>query len=121
MAEDSSKGISDVTVANYDKLTAAVAANINSVLNKLVTLQVINANDKQLIKKQDNNQLQAECLLDKFILGRIGSGEGEVFFTLLKVLSDTGKCSDVVNKIYAELGISPPPVGQLMIFDHEWL
>ena len=112
MVENASKSVSDVAVSNYDQLIEAMAATIGSILNKLVTLEVINHSDKQLISSEKSDKLQAEKLLDKFILNRIESGESEVFFTLLKVLNETGRCNNVVSKIYADLGKPPPPLSE---------
>ena len=114
MAENTSKSVNDVAVECYEELTQSVASVISDdvLLRKLMSIKVITSDNKQLIRNQQSNILQAECLLDKFILNRVESGEDEVLFTLLKVLSETGKCNSVVRKIYTELGRPLPPLGQ---------
>ena len=105
------KQVSEVAVDNYDVLVQAVAVTINEVLRKLVSVKVITIDNKQLIKNEKSNLLQAECLLDKFILNRIEIGEDEVFFKLLQALIETGKCRSTVSKIYSDLGQPLPSLG----------
>ena len=114
MAENTSKSVSDVAVENYGELVEAVAGTIGDdlLLARLISSKVITSDNKQFIRNEKSYILQAECLLDKFILNRVQSGEGEVLFTLLEVLGATGKCNSVVSKIYTELHRPLPPLGQ---------
>ena len=115
MAEQPTKTVSEVAVENYDKLTEAVASKISSgsdeLLRRLIALKVITNDNKQLIRNEKSDMLQAECLLDKYILNRVESGENEVLFTLLGALRETGEL-DVVSKICDELRRPLPPLGQ---------
>ena len=114
-----SKSVNDVAVGNYDVLIEAVASIISDhddlLLRRLISLNVITSDNKQLIRNEKTNILQAECLLDKFILNRVHSGEDEVLFTLLDVLGETGKCNDVVTKICTELDRPLPQLGQYCV------
>ena len=119
MAKKTSKSVNDVAVENYDELVEAVANTISDdlLLRKLMSLNVITSDNKQLIRNEKTNILRAECLLEKFILNRVLNGEGEVLFTLLDVLGETGKCNDVVTKICTELDrpLPLPPLGQYCV------
>ena len=117
MAKNTSKSVNDVALENYDVLVEAVSSTISDdlLLRRLMSLNVINSDNKQLIRNEKTNNLQAECLLEKFILNRVQSGEDEVLFTLLTVLGETGKCNGVVTKICNELGWALPPLGQYCV------
>ena len=117
MAKKTSKSVNDVAVENYDELVEAVANTISDdlLLRKLMSLNVITSDNKQLIRNEKTNILRAECLLEKFILNRVHNGEGEVLFTLLDVLGEIGKCNDVVTKICTELDRPLPPLGQYCV------
>ena len=115
MADQLTKSVREVAVENYDGLTEAVASKISDdsdvLLRRLMALSIINKDNKQFIMNEKSDVLRAECLLDRFILNRVESGEDEVLFTLLGVLRETGECN-VVSKIYTELGRPLPPQGQ---------
>lgn len=104
MAENTAKSVNDVALDNYDELVQAVANVINDIVRKLISHGIISIDNKQLISNQGTDILKAECLLDKFIFNRVGSGEDGVFFTFLKILTETRKCNSVVKKIYNDLG-----------------
>ena len=104
MADNTAKSVNDVALDHYDELVQAVANVINDILRKLISHGIISLDNKQLISNQGTDILKAECLLDKFIFNRVGSGEDDVFFTFLKILTETRRCNSVVKKIYNDLG-----------------
>ena len=104
MAENTAKSVNDVALDNYGELVQAVASVINDIPRKLVSHNIISLDNKQLINNQDSDVLKAECLLDKFIFNRVSSGEDNIFFTFLEILTETRKCNSVVKKIYSDLG-----------------
>lgn len=112
MANNTSKSVHDVAITYYEQLMGAIAGTIDTVLAKLVSLQVVNRNDVQMIKNESTDQLQAECLLERCILNRVEAGDDQVLHKLLQVLMETRKCNDVVTKICNELDIPPPSLSQ---------
>ena len=117
MAKNTSKSVHDVALENYDVLVEAVSSTISDdlLLRRLMSLNVITSDNKQLIRNEKTDNLRAECLLERFILNRVQSGEDKVLFTLLTVLGETGKCNGVVTKICNELGWALPPLGQYCV------
>ena len=112
MAEQENK-VYAIALNYYEQLLPVIP--VNDVLVRLLPKRVINLDDKQLIKAEKTNKRQAELLLDNYILKRTQSGEEDVFYTLLEVMYESGKCDSLVKKIYKDLGKSPPATGKLTL------
>ena len=110
MAEQENK-VYAIALNYYEQLLPVIP--VNDVLVRLLPKRVINLDDKQLIKSEKTDRRQAELLLDSYILKRTQSGEEDVFYTLLEVMYESGKCDSLVKKIYKDLGKSPPATSKL--------
>ena len=110
MAEQENK-VYAIALNYYEQLLPVI--QVNDVLVRLLPKRVINLDDKQLIKSEKTDRRQAELLLDNYILKRTQSGEEDVFYALLEVMYESGKCDSLVKKIYKDLGKSPPATGKL--------
>ena len=95
-----------VAMDNYDKLVNVIP--VEEVLRKLLTKRVINLSDKQIIMSEKSDVKRAECLLDNYIMKRLSTGEDGPLLTLLDAMGESGKCDDLVKKIYQELGMELP-------------
>ena len=49
-----------------------------------------------------------ECLLDNYIMKQLIIEKDVPFLPLLDVMRESGKCDDLVKKIYQELGMEMP-------------
>lgn len=101
----------EVALNHYEQLLLLIP--VDEVARKLLSKQIIDLNDKQLINAEKSDKKRAEYLLDHYILKRVESGEHNVFYILLEAMNESGKCDSLVKKIYKDLGKSPPSTGKL--------
>ena len=111
MATEQENKVFEIALNYYEQLLPVIP--VNEVLIKLLARRIINLDDKQLIKAEKTDRKQTEFLLDSYILNRTQSGEEDVFYTLLEVMYESGKCDSLVKKIYKDLGKSPPAASKL--------
>ena len=100
----------EVALTYYEQLLPVIP--VDDVVVKLIPKRIINFDDKQLIKAEKSSRRQAEYLLDNYIMKRIQGGDEDVFYILLDAMRESGKCNNLVKKIYASLGKSLPDTGQ---------
>jgi len=105
MADEEPKAYK-VAMDNYEKLVNVIP--VEEVLRKLLTKRVINLSDKQIIMSEKSDVSRAECLIDNYIMRRLSTGEDGPLLTLLDAMRESGKCDDIVKKIYKELGMEMP-------------
>jgi len=106
MATEEEPQVFKVAMDNYEQLVNVIP--VEEVLRKLLTKRVINFSDKQIIMSEKSDVNRAECLVDKYIIPRLSTGEDVPFLDLLDAMRESGKCDKLVKKIYEELGREAP-------------
>ena len=106
MATETEPKAYGVAMDNYEQLVNTIP--VEEVLRKLLTKRVINLSDKQIIMSGKSDVNRAECLLDNHIMKQLSVGQDRPFLDLLDAMRESGKCDDLVKKIYQKLGMEMP-------------
>ena len=107
MASEEENKVYEVAMDNYDKLVNVMPTE--EILRKLLPKRVISISDKQVIMSEKSDVLRAECLLEKYVLNRAEAGDNGPVLAVFDAMRESGKCDDLVRKIYNELGMELPP------------
>ena len=106
MATETEPKAYGVAMDNYEQLVNTIP--VEEVLRKLLTKRVINFSDKQIIMSEKSDVNRAECLLENHIMNQLIAEEDGPFLALLDAMRESGKCDNLVKKIYQKLGMEMP-------------